>query len=388
VTRNVSPEFSLLAACALAPDEVLVRRAGELGGGGLDWERFRHLAVHHSLLAMAGARLEKAAPGILPQPLLREAREEQTRNLALHLAQAQHTARLVRLLGEGGVRSLVLKGVPLALSLYPENPEWRYSSDIDLLVDPRDIPRADELLRGAGHHRSWPDEAMASRLALSTISKFAKDYQYHTANETHYVELHWRLTLNPHILAHPFEDLHADGIETDTGFGPVRSLDGPVLHTFLAWHAVGDIDHVLKWFADVIRMRRRLEERGIDCDASLCPSHQPRLPVDMARGIERMLFDDQPQPALPQVRQICREMDQARRLDPSRTLSRLPRDAAYTIFLMRMVSGARAKSWFVWRMLVDPRDAMTLGGRPMPALVYAIAGPLLALGRYLRRFLR
>ena len=51
-----------------------------------------------------------------------------------------------------------------------------------------------------------------------------------------------------------------------------------------------------------------------------------------------------------------------------------------------MISGLRAKAWFVWRMLADPRDALTLGGKSLPAFVYAIAGPFLALGRYLRRF--
>ena len=39
---------------------------------------------------------------------------------------------------------------------------------------------------------------------------------------------------------------------------------------------------------------------------------------------------------------------------------------------MEMISGLRAKAWFVWRMLADPRDALTLGGKSLPAFVYAI----------------
>lgn len=381
----ISPEFSLVAACALAPDDELARRAEALNRPGLDWGRLRHLAVHHSLLAMTGARLQRVIPGLIPQTLADEAREDQTRNLALHLAQARHTARLVEMLGEAGVRTVVLKGVPLARMLYPANPEWRYSSDIDLLVDPADVPRADEVLRAADHLRSWPDTAMTKRLALPVISRFAKDFQYHTESLGHYVELHWRLTLNPHVLDFTFDELHAQSIETDTGFGPVRSLDGPILLAFLAWHAIGDIDHVLKWFADVIRTRRLLEARGIVFQPEGWRRGQPWRPVAVAAGIEVLLGGGRTQGQGRSARRICREMDDARRLDPARTVSRLPRDAAFVIHQMQLVRSLRAKAWFVWRMVVDPRDALTLGGRPLPVLVYAVAGPLLALGRYLRR---
>lgn len=386
MTRIVSPEFRLVATSVLAPDDVLVRRAEELSSTGLDWDRVHQLASHHSVLAMMGARLDAVIPGLLPEPLMRDCRMELTGNLALHIAQAQHVTSLVRQMSQAGVRTIILKGVPLSRTLYPKNPEWRYSSDIDLLVDPADVPLADEVLRASGHERTWPEAALASRLPQATLSRFIKDYQYASEGFAHYVELHWRLTLNPHVLALPFDELHARSAETDAGFGPMRSLDGPILLAYIAWHAIGELDHILKWFVDVIGVHRHLEERGIDIDPSGWPSHQPSLPVRIAAGIEGLLVDNLPQPALPQVQRICREMDAAQRLTAVRTLSRLPHDAAWTVALMQLVSGLRAKGWFVWRMLVDPRDAMTLGGRPLPALVYAMAGPFLALGRYLRRF--
>ena len=117
---RLSPELRFVAACALATDDVLARRAKELDAAGLDWDRVADLAVENSVLAMMGGRLESAAPGLLPKQIFQAAQADQTRNLALQTAQAHQTAQVCRMLADAGVRSLVLKGVPLSRMLYPD----------------------------------------------------------------------------------------------------------------------------------------------------------------------------------------------------------------------------------------------------------------------------
>ncbi|MCB2063015.1 MAG: nucleotidyltransferase family protein [Novosphingobium sp.] len=383
----LSPEYRLVALSAIASDETLSRRLGEVDTDGLDWQRVDELARHHSVLAMIGARLENLVPGLLPGQFASAAAADRARNLALHTAQAHQTARLVRLLDRAGVRTLVLKGVPLVRMIYPASPEWRYSSDIDLLIDPQDLAEADGLLRGSGYMRTWPDTNMAERLPFRTIRKFSKDYQYVSADSAHYVELHFRLTLNPHVLAMPFDALCAQSVEVDAGFGAMRVFDGPLLLGYLAWHALADINQKLKWFADVAWARRRIEAADT---AISSPPFSPGVPpraVALVEQVNSLLVGDAAVGGSGEALRICREMDRAGVTARRRTLARMPREVFFIAFQMRQVTGWRARLWFVWRALVDPRDVLALGGRELPAGAQALTGPFLAIWRYLRRYL-
>ena len=182
------PEFLLVAAGALAPDDELKHRATTLVQAGLDWEQVRLQAGYHSVLGMIGDRFARHAPGLVPDWLADAAREELTGNLALQTAQAHHTARIVEGLAQSDVRAIVLKGVPLARRVYPENPQWRFTGDIDLLIDFADLAVADKVLRAGGHRRTRPDEAMLAKLGPKLLARFAKDYDYTSADGAHHVE--------------------------------------------------------------------------------------------------------------------------------------------------------------------------------------------------------
>lgn len=385
MVEALSRELRLVAACALVEDEMLAERAEALCRAGLDWARVRALARHHEVLAMAGGRLEKLAPGLLPADLAALARVEQTRILALQTAQAHHTARLVSTLAARGVRTIVLKGAPLARMLYPDSPHWRYSSDIDVLIDPGDLGAADEALRACGHARTWPEPAMAARLAPELIARFAKDYQYVGADGAHHVELHFRLTLNPHVLSFSFGELYDRTVAIDTGFGEVRALEGPVLLGYLAWHAFAGIGHALKWFADVAWTRRRLAMLGVATGLDDVPARVPARALALAGQVEARLLGERAAGDSAPVRRICREMDRARPAQSARSFERLPREMAFAALQLRLAEGACARAYVLWRAVVDPRDAMTLGGRSLPSIVYALAGPALAFWRLMRR---
>ena len=77
------------------------------------------------------------------------------------LALDSATAELVRLLRDGGVRAIVLKGPAIARLLYGDAP--RSHDDIDLLVAPTDVGRAGERLSTLGFR-------------LATVSDYAQPW--------------------------------------------------------------------------------------------------------------------------------------------------------------------------------------------------------------------
>jgi hypothetical protein len=83
-----------------------------------------------------------------------------------------------------GVRTLALKGVPLALSRYPE-PRLRPMVDFDLLVDPAQAPRSVAALRDAGWRPEWETEA---DFVARTVEVPLRSPDGHGV-----LDLHWRL---------------------------------------------------------------------------------------------------------------------------------------------------------------------------------------------------
>ena len=69
----------------------------------------------------------------------------------------------------------------------------------------------------------------------------------------------------------------------------------------------------------------------------------------------------------------------------TRTFSRLPLEFANLSLVVRRLPGWRARGYALLQALSDPRDASTLQLGPRFAVLYGLAGPMLALSRYLAR---
>ena len=248
----LSPELALLAACNLASDRVLADRAREAARGGIDWDRFGHLADHHGMGGLAGARLARTAPGLVPDALAGALRRVLRQQAVLQLAQTAESASLTARLGGAGIRTIVLKGMALAHTLYTPDPEWRSSLDIDILIDQADLLEADRVLRDAGYSRGWPTGDLPVA-GLGMFLNLANVFEYVSPINGITVELHFRPTLNPHCLPVDFAALYAASSPIETACGTFRGLDGPLHIAYLCWHAIGHAGYRLKWFGDIAR---------------------------------------------------------------------------------------------------------------------------------------
>jgi hypothetical protein len=223
-----------------------VLRAGRVTPANLLAEAARHEVLPLATEALVtGRHLDSASPSVA-QAAEAERRQVFVRNLANHA----ELRRVGEALAAHGVPAVALKGTHLALRLF-DAIDGRQTRDIDVLVPPREVARARDVLRDLGyrphdvagvpldahpfHGAPWVRRA----LPLDTV-----------------VELHWGLEdprvarvdyglLWRRILAHRREQ---DGL---------LALPSEECLLFLALHAVKSTRGLLRLLADIDRLLRR-----------------------------------------------------------------------------------------------------------------------------------
>lgn len=143
----------LLLSCLL-PTEASDARLRELLATEheIDWAAaIRRADFHHvaSLLRFNLARLGKLET--LPMELQSQLREISQTWAARHLAYVSEAARLIVALKKEGITAIPLKGAALMLGGYYPKKGLRAATDIDLLVDPAYIERADRIVEAGGY---------------------------------------------------------------------------------------------------------------------------------------------------------------------------------------------------------------------------------------------
>lgn len=385
ISNTPSPELALLAACDLADDRSLVAAVSALRPG-FDWARFGRLALAHDMAGLVGARLVPLCNGQMPAELADLLTSLRRAEYAMSVTQIELTARLCAALDADGTSSIVLKGTALGHLLYAPHPEWRTSLDIDILVAPEHLLRAEAVLLREGLTSGAPVHAIpdCGRDMLMLLQN-AGDYIVPRSGQL--VELHHRICRNPGWIDLSFQDLLQQTVLLETAAGPIRSLSGPALVSHLCWHALSHFGYRLKWICDVARALRHFGAPS--CTAYAAGPGQGRH-LALADSVLAMVLDGTHNP--PQgsarwsrrARAILAALEDPQDIPTRRTLALLPRELAYRRLLMQISPTWRAKAFEVFDLLTDPRDVAVLGLGRRFAAVYAALGPLFALRRMVR----
>jgi hypothetical protein len=383
----------LLAACSLADDRQLASLADGLSAKGLDWQRYARLAWANDLAAIAAARLDAVAPGVLPATQAEELRGHVQSSAVLQLVQTDLIARISSLFKAAGIPFLVIKGMALSHQLFASNPHWRSASDIDLLIDPATLEYADEILLAAGFLRRWPDAIAFGRGRGMQLLQ-ANVFDYTAPGNGQLIELHHRLTLNPRWVPDSFEVLHARSVEIMTQRGGFRGLGSVDQVRYLCWHAFAHDGFRLKWIGDIGRALRHA-----DAPNCLALSRGPGDPAQPALALADHLLaifdprhyqtvDPVPGAQLHRIGRIVAGIEDPGALPEGRELAGLGRELRYRLFLFGISPGLVGKAFELLRATSDPRDSLVLGLGRRWAWLYVMLGPWLALARFLRRLAR
>lgn len=266
--ENVSPAAQFVWLCGGDLTLATAHRLRNLAAGfsADQWGQVVHIAetegmsalVFHQATQMNGL---SAAPSVTTAALADSYRQMLVTNSSLLRAQQAALA----ILSSNGIQAIPLKGSSLAVRLYGHiGLGLRPISDIDLLVQRRDIHRLDKLLRREGYHlmsgrASWMGYAMLLHADLG----------YRTPRDAK-IEVHWELTHQP---------VYRMGLRTSIAWTRTRTIDlmgNPVLcldvsdelrflclhctvdHRLARNHAVDPTHIRLIWLVDIAQLIRSL----------------------------------------------------------------------------------------------------------------------------------
>jgi hypothetical protein len=228
----------------------------------LDWDRVVELVEHHRLIPLVYRNLRAA----LPQPdgraeeALGKLKQASEMNAYLALRSLVELRRIVREFEGRGIAVRVLKGLPLAQTIFGDL-SVRANGDLDLLIDPKDILQADQVLRDFGYAGLLQTERFTPR-QFRFYRAHWKDISYTGAANGSEVDLHWRCFRNS---AMPGEGL-IDGRRQVVSFGDFQVETLPPAETLLYLCVHGSLDGwiYLKSLADIGALVRCLSEAELD----------------------------------------------------------------------------------------------------------------------------
>ena len=223
-----------------------------------DWPGLESLAAYHRVsglflrgTANAGVRLpDRAVAGALTR--------RRGRDALRGLRQLDAMKRVTAALDAAGIRSLVLKGLPLGQRAYGD-PFVKSAIDVDLLVPEDAFPAAADVLRTLGWRRV-PDfrETPARRKWCDSVEH---DEAFEGGGAK--IELHRRLLRNPFLFHRPFDRLDAAAATVTIGTHRFRTLGDADHLLYVACHGAKHFWFRLKWLCDFAALAGAMDGKTV-----------------------------------------------------------------------------------------------------------------------------
>jgi hypothetical protein len=153
---NLRPENELLLCCARTQLHAeKVERMASLLQTEMDWPYVSHLGGRHGLIPLLYKNLKSVCPERVPESVMDNFRNHFLLNAGHNVLRTRELLTLLDLFETHHVHAIPYKGPVLAASAYGDL-ALRQFSDLDILVQKQDIPKAKDLLISNGYR--WLSE--------------------------------------------------------------------------------------------------------------------------------------------------------------------------------------------------------------------------------------
>lgn len=200
---------------------------------------------------------------------------------------ASAARRLSGILSEAGLPHLFVKGPALSAQIYGD---WsiRWSSDLDLLIDPSDIDRLHEVLVAAGLER-WDGKTRSPSRFLRWC-KCAVTYKGLEVT----LDAHWRFDANPGLCSFSFHDLYERSEEVIVADHRIRTLGRLDSWIFTAFHGFRSGWFSWKWLLDAAKQYASLDEEMRSSARTRARANNAERAVALAEELAREVLFFQP----------------------------------------------------------------------------------------------
>jgi hypothetical protein len=194
---------------------------GDLEGfaPGLTASRLAALRRHQLTPWLYHTTMQRQWATELPPPVLATLRHDYALSLRAALQQEREISGVIQALAAAGVETTVLKGAELRYRLYGD-PGVRTISDLDLLVSPAALARAEGALAGLGYHLYGEHQLRAA--AWQQVG--SENIYVPPPPLALLVDLHWETTSVFHYYRLPYEPLRQAALALDLYGAPVFVL--------------------------------------------------------------------------------------------------------------------------------------------------------------------
>ncbi|AWK85179.1 nucleotidyltransferase domain-containing protein [Azospirillum thermophilum] len=301
---RLAPEFRYLCAAVRASLPAAAPPVPPQPETAIDWPAVVRGAARHRATGLVLAGLQTAALPAPPAAEMGKLRRNASALARVCLANAAETLRLAGMLQAAGIRVMVLKGVVLSQQLHGD-PARRDAGDIDLLVDPARFWDAEAVLLQAGYEPDGPLIPGSHRAAGQAL---LRDLSYRNRARGTLVELHQRLTANPHRLDCSFEALWRAHGEVRLAGRAVATLPDRILPLYLCVHGAHHCWERLCWLADLAALLDSPDavRRTLDDAEAAGLGRSMRLAVGLCNRLLGLPLPEEALPAGPWARRVDR----------------------------------------------------------------------------------
>ena len=244
-----SAEFRLAVDCCARSFAAAAATTRDIALDQVQWPQFLRLVRFHRIEGLAWNALADA-PG-LPRTALAELKEAASAIAVRNLQAMAECRDLLARFEAANLPLLFLKGLTLGALAYGK-PSIKSAVDIDLLIDPRDLRQATEILRESGYSVAYPP----SEDGIGEWHRRWKESDWIKRDPPLQLDLHTRTADNPLLIPEITVNAPRQAVELSDGVA-LPTLATDELFAYLAVHGAASAWFRLKWIADFAALLHR-----------------------------------------------------------------------------------------------------------------------------------
>lgn len=388
------PELRLLVHLTRARDDGALAAALSSGEGHsfVDWRRFLELAEYHHVECLVALNLTAHKSAKIPHGVREHLTVRLRRNSQYSLALTRLINQVTSALMTDQIPHVLLKGPSISERFYT-HPSERQCLDADILIHEHDLFRARSAVEKLGFEQRFPGFVVPDSCE-SVMKSITHHIAYQCPIDGVWLELHWRLNANPHLLNWRFDEVIGATTRMAVAGKDLLVLDPPAQFIYLSCHGAKHAWSRLKWLADIHRMLGVLTEEQseeiVQRSRRDGVMRMVSLAFQLARSIYAIPSEEWPQKLLIEaedrnaLRYVLSGIEKPVDTNSIRLkdLSNLYRYRRYSLALR---SSIRYKMADIGALFSDVRSIQTIRLSKRWYWLYVLLGPCLAVFRVCKR---